>query len=365
MKNPVLSYNEAFSAIISTIEDGFVPLLIGPPGVGKTAMHALLAKELGLFPVSMIAREYEPHEISGVMDVRDGKLARHIVGPARIMAERPCLAMFDELTACPTPVFANMARVLHERCFGDVPVHPKTVFMAAANPQSQSLDANDMPLPLINRLRIFHILPTLAEIQTYFSSLGDPNSRLRAVGVELASIMDAKPELLELEPKEPERIQGENQNWGSPRSWERVARTLARETPVKGKILKAMLYGDLGPAAAESYLAIREIYGKLPSVEEITRAPETAALPKDFVEGVGVLGLLGGLAQKDPCAAWVYCNRIDEKAFNGGRETRIALTSALTRVALINKDTKSPFLEQAKRARVAMSTTNQKAKGAV
>lgn len=362
---PALSYNECVDAICATLEDGFVPLVIGAPGIGKTAMQKLLAERLNLKPVSLIAREYEPHEISGVLEVSGGKLNRHVIGQARTIASEPCVVLFDEMTACPAPVFANLARVLHERVFGDMPVHEKTVFWAAANPQSQSLDAHDMPLPLINRLRILHLQPTHEDVQEYFSSIGDEDSKLRAVGVEFASILDARPELLELIPDSAETLQQNNENWASPRSWERAVRTLARATPLPPKLLRAALVGDLGQAAAETFLAIREIYKRLPTIDEICVSPSTAKLPSNFTEGVGVLGLLGRVAQNDVCAAWIYCSRIDEKTCDGGRELRAALVCSLLRVCPLPAQNDSPLFEDAKKARVLLVAKRQAAKGAI
>ena len=362
---PTLSYSECVDAICATLEDGFVPLVIGAPGIGKTAMQKLLAERLNLKPVSLIAREYEPHEISGVLEVSGGKLNRHVIGQARIIATEACVVLFDELTACPTPVFANMARVLHERVFGDMPVHEKTVFWAAANPQSQSLDAHDMPLPLINRLRILHLQPTHSDVQAYFSSIGEEGSTLRAVGLEFSSILDARPELLELEPQAAETLQQNNENWASPRAWERAVRTLARAAPLPPKLLRASLVGDLGQAAAEGFLAVREIYKRLPSLDEIVHNPNNARLPASFLEGVGVPGLLGNIAQRDVCAAWTYCARVNEKTFDGGRETRAALVNALQRLAPLPAKSDSPFLEDAKKARVLMVSKRQAAKGAI
>lgn len=363
---PVLSYNDTVQAVIETLEDGAVPLIFGPPGVGKTAMGLIIARHFGLELVPMIAREYEAHEISGVMEARDGQLNRHLVGAAKKLIKKGCLGMFDEITASPGPVFANMARVLHERCFGDEKIHKDSLLMAAANPQKQSLDANDMPLPLINRLRIFFMKPEIAEIQNYFSKIGKDGSDLRMAGIEFASILDARPGLLEIEPPKPEICVQENQNWASPRSWERAVTTLAArgdKTPLKR--LEAHLTGDLGPGAAQTYMSIRKIYGKLPSVAEIVANPDKARLPNDMLEGVGCLGLIGQISVKDPCAAWVYCNRVQEKSFTGGRECRIALSSALSRNANIPADHESPFMEKARKARVDFGVEQTKIRGKV
>lgn len=360
-----LNFNETLDAVLATIQDGYVPLVLGPPGVGKTAMHAEVSRRLGLRPVSIIAREYEPHEISGVLEVSDGALNRHVMGAARLAGSEACCVLFDELTACPPAVFANMARVLHERCFGDTQVHPKTVFWAAANPQSQSLDAQDMPLPLINRLRIFHMEPTVREFQAYLETLGDDGSKLRQVALSFSGILEARPELLEFEPPNPEKLQQDNANWGSPRAWERCLRSLARDAKLPAKITRAQVLGDVGPFAGPSFLAIREVFAKLPKVKDIVASPETCPLPADFLEGVGVLGLLPVIAQSDACAAWVYADRINEKTFEGGRECRIALASLLPKVAPVPVDSTSPHLDACKKARVSLIANNQRLKAAV
>lgn len=364
---PVLSYDETVAAVIASLEDGQVPAIEGAPGIGKTALLNAVATALGLEPVQLVAREYEPHELSGVMDVRDGRLTRHLIGPARKAIERPCLVLVDEVTAAPGPVFANMAKVLHERKFGDELVHPQTLFICAFNPQAQSLDANDMPLPLINRLRIFKMRPTVKEVQAYFTRIGEAGSALRMVGEEFANVLDAQPGLLDIEPPHPDQCAQQNINWASPRSWERAVRTLAREQVLPAKVLKACLAGDLGPDKADAFLAIRATYGKLPSISEIIQDPKKAKLPKDFIQGVGVLSLLGAICQQDPCAAWVYCARVDESTFGGGAETRIALASALGRVAGASPEqiAASPHAADFRKARVELGVSTVKARGKV
>jgi hypothetical protein len=343
-------------------------MLMGPPGVGKTAMMAWIAQSLKLKPVQLIAREYESFELSGVIDVNDGVLKRHLIGPAQLVSSEPCLLMLDEATACDGPIFAQVSKIAHERKFGDTPFHPQSLVMMAANPQNQSLSANDMPLPLINRLRIFFMEPTIKEIQGFFrTQLGEPDSDLRNAGEVFAACLDAKPDLVQVQPPKPEDCASENMNWASPRSWERALRTYARAQPLKPKLLKASMIGDLGPFVADAFLAIIATFGKLPSISEIVADPKRAKLPKDFLQGVGVLSLLPSICRVDPCAAWVYCARIDEATFQGGAETKIALSSALMRVAGASDEqiNASEHGEDMRKARVTLGVATTKARGKV
>ncbi len=364
-----LNFQETIAAVTAALQDGAIPIIMGSPGVGKTAMMNMIAAALDLEPVQLIAREYEPYELSGVINVEGGVLSRHLIGPALAMCERPCLGMFDELTAASTPTFAQCAKILHERRFGDRMAHPKTLMMGAANPQNQSLDANDLPMPLINRLRIIQMEPRLDEVQAFFANLGEPGTRLRMAGQSIAAVWDAQPQLLQIRP-DPAQVQNcpkDNQNWASPRSWERAARTLAREQELPMRILKASLEGDLGPNIADQFLAIRNTLGNLPSIREICTTPAKARLPKDFLTGVGLLSMLSALCAEDPCAAWIYCNRVSEKTTKGGDDIRIALASALGRCGAMTEKqlSDSEFEDDARQARIALGASQNKARGKV
>jgi hypothetical protein len=92
--------------------------------------------------------------------------------------------------------------------------------------------------------------------------------------------------------------------------------------PDTGEIFGAALSGNVGEDAAAAYMSIRKIRNDLPKVKEVVEKPHDARLPSSSSTGVAVLGILGQAAAQEPCAAWIYANRLD-------KEVRVAATRVL------------------------------------
>lgn len=329
--------------------------LIGPPGIGKTAIVAAAIEGLDMSLLTFILSLCDPTDIGG-MPVVGVKCVNRIPFEALKMAcDAPHALFFDELTCAPPPVQAASLRVILERYVGDYKLHPGTRIIAASNPPDQAAGGYEQSLPLLSRLTQIKVLPTVEEVQNYFFQLGSEGSTLRTLAVDFAATLEMAPDLLALEP--PSGTVASGKPWGNPRSYERGLKVCA--SAIDGgesdtsPIFAACLSGNVGDDAAAGFMTIRKIRDQLPSKKEIEANPMSAKLPQDVNSAIAVLGVLAQVCQTDPCPANIYADRLQH-------EVRMAATRSLGRYKMSDY-TKSPYYKEGIAARNRLLQTLGKA----
>lgn len=121
-------------------------LIIGPPGVGKSASVASWARRNNLRTWIVIASLREPTDFAGLPVVSKSTMKDHSgneypvvhFAPPRFAAEasdQGGLIFLDEITTAPPAVQAALLRAVLDLAFGDLELLPnKVAIMAAANP---------------------------------------------------------------------------------------------------------------------------------------------------------------------------------------------------------------------------------------
>lgn len=120
-------------------------LLIGPPGVGKSASVSSWAAKRNLRAWVVIASLREPTDFAGLPVVSNHKLSTshgefplvHFAPPrfAAEAAEEGGVIFLDEITTAPPAVQAALLRAVLDLAFGDLQLDPcKVSVIAAANP---------------------------------------------------------------------------------------------------------------------------------------------------------------------------------------------------------------------------------------
>lgn len=163
-------------AIISSIRQGTTLLVLGLPGVGKTAKANSIVDKLikhNLVPHTfhahtLILSQCDPSDVNG-MPMQSKQLAtiKHRDGsteeiPTLTFAPRDFavrlnrdggILIFDELTSGPPAVVATSLRTIQERVMGDFVLDSSKVSMLAlANPAEIAANGQDLPAPMANRL---------------------------------------------------------------------------------------------------------------------------------------------------------------------------------------------------------------------
>lgn len=233
--------------------------LWGTPGVGKTAIVAQLAAELGAHLEVVIGSIHEPSDFSG-LPIPDGQGGVALAPPAwarRIVtacaAGRRAVLFLDEISTAPPAVQAALLRVVHERVVGDLALPPATIIIAAANPPECAAGGWDMALPLAGRfVQISFPCPSADEWAAWMLGREDIHPKARALAT---GFVRARPALLA---EEMGKVSARQPlAYASPRSHEAAARIVGAALAAGHDIgdLLPLIAGALGEPVAIEYCA--------------------------------------------------------------------------------------------------------------
>ncbi len=296
-------------------------LLIGDPGVGKSAIMYDAAKEMHLPLYVLLGSTLDPTDIGG-LPVRSADASHVIRIPLEEIqkcATAPGILFLDEISAAPGPVQAAMLRLILERKAGSVTLHPETRVVAACNPPEQAPAGFELSAPLMGRMAVVAFRPSEDEVIDFLRTLGSDDDSASAMDKAIrneamlfSAVANACPELLQIDiPKE--CVNG-GQPWASPRSCERMIRSRAAAEvagiDTLGDAVYALTAGSMGERAAITYSGVIRMITELPSVDDIVADPDKCLCPVDKTKQVAALGLMPRLAQRNLWAAYIYAARL-------------------------------------------------------
>ena len=270
------------------VETGDAVLLVGAPGIGKTALSGVGAKAHNLRFVPEILTYKDPTDLQGLM-ARSGKddLVDYIPPKtAKVLNEEPCLLLLDELSTAP-PVIQNMAfQILCERRYGSIELHPRTVVVACANPPEEGGQFEIM-LPVIGRLKVFNVKADLDLTLDYFQdTYGDD-------AASVVGYLRRNPDDLHQLPKD-----GRVEPFPSPRSWEKMVRMVraSKKLNLSPEGFARESLGTIGEGYGLKFLTYNKALN-LPSLEEVLSKEWS---PKDLTSDIAyiVCGMLHSAAKE-------------------------------------------------------------------
>lgn len=366
---PTVNFKTGADAIRIAMASNQTILLIGDPGVGKSAIVAQAAKEIGMgdnFHV-LLGSTLDPTDIGGLpvkvdalndAGVKVGdKVMRVPLDEIYQCSIRPGVLFLDEISAASGPVQAAELRLILERVAGNVKLHPETRIVAACNPPEQAPAGFELSAPLMGRMAVLNFRPQEDEVIEYLRSLGsdepsasDMDKAVREEASLFCAVANVTPELLQIDI--PKHCINGGQPWASPRSCERMIRARAAATLLGMDMLSDAVYattaGSMGERAATVYSGVVRMITELPSVDEIVANPANCACPTDKAKQVAALGLMPRIAQKNLWAAYIYALRLQ-------KEFSLAAHKALVPMAKYQPAITDPLTKEGIAARAKLS----------
>lgn len=274
-------------------------MIVGQPGIGKTARINAIAEEMGYELITIIGSQMDPTDVAGLPKAEivghddEGEPIWGTVNlapswQARIIQKKKVILFLDEFSNSSAAVRASMLNILQKREFPNgIVMPPETIIVGAMNPTESAADGWQLDMPTTNRMMFLAWESDRAEWS---------EGMLKAWGKEVSAeemtwrrfivrFLDDNPTYLHKENGElgtaeahgiadsdPSKLEVAKYAWASRRSWDNLATVLGvtpNETIVEDTIIK----GLVGNASA---IAFREWLEKNKTIspQEVLDDPE-------------------------------------------------------------------------------------------
>ena len=307
------------------------PFIQGQPGVGKSAIVAQYAAEIGAEFIDARLAYYAPQDVQGFpyldtdeQGIRTMRLSRPAFWPK---TENPVIAL--EEFNCATRSVQNVAlQLLNDRRVGDHRL-PENAFVALlGNRPEDRVHIEKLSSAVVNRIVNIRVQLSLPDWVSWAQQGG--------VDPLVIAFLNFRPDLLTT--FDGAKWDGIS-NFASPRTWEKASAILTTSSDPKNTMVRhALLDGVLGQGASAEFLAFLSIYEKLPDLDAILKNPEKGRVPTDPAT---VYATCAGLAKKVKAATLpnfiTYLERMPKEFCVFAMKTAISADQSLVRTPAFAK----------------------------
>lgn len=294
-----ISMTDAKAMIANAYEADEPLMLIGKPGMGKTALFEAVAAELKIGFIDFRLTMRDPVDVGGmrVPDAKTGVL-KHYVPDDLPDAKRhgtKGLVLFDEINAVGPMMQATAYGLIQERRNGSYRMPKGWTPMASGNNVTDRAAAQRISTALANRFNVQIVEPDLA---SWLDQFGSANCDARGV-----AFLRFRPELFHKMPN------ADQFAFPSARSWTKAFKFIDQDPKLRRKTFA----GYVGQDAADEFEAFWRIMEKAITFKQIIDNPKAAPVPADQDAGVyyAVAGMIArNLDRKNFDPAMQYVQRL-------------------------------------------------------
>ena len=220
----------------------------GPPGIGKSALVARFADELGMPCVSLLGSQLAPEDLIGVPQIVDG--VSRFFPPAMIARKEAYCLFLDELNACSQEVQKAFYSLIHDRRVGEYVLPEGSVVIGAGNRAQDAAIVKPMSSALINRMLHVHLAVSAREWLAWAAETG--------IHPHVVEYITNRPDHLWSPPPKHE------EPFSSPRAWHMLSDALhSFGERITDDELAMVAYGALTPSHAGQFRAFnKQIRGR-------------------------------------------------------------------------------------------------------
>jgi len=266
MTNPTITATSALKLMGHLHQSNITPLLLGPAGIGKTAVVRQFAEQHGYELQTIHGSHYTPMDLLGI-GVPD-KDATKFLRPElfRSLWEahesgHKTILFIDEITHMTPSMLALAMQLTLERKVATHELPPDTWVIAAGNRREDKGPLFNMNAILTNRMAVFEMMPpTVDDWASWAVTAGIDPVILGYLKVNPKALHDFDPSR-DINP--------------TPRQWEQAGKVIGVED---GALRQMLLSSLVGPAALELEAFIR-IAQDLPRMRDIANDPEHTPFP--------------------------------------------------------------------------------------
>lgn len=166
-------------------------LLMGPPGIGKTAIMEQIAKELGIGFVSYTMTHHTRQSVVGLPQILEQSYEENTFSVTRYtmseiiasvyetMAQSDCregILFLDEINCVSDTLAPTMLQFLQNKTFGTHALPAGWLIAAAGNPPEYNKSVREFDIATLDRIRTIDIQPDTAVFLRYAAGTGIHNA---------------------------------------------------------------------------------------------------------------------------------------------------------------------------------------------
>jgi hypothetical protein len=260
-----MKMSELKKVLSGLLKAGLVPLVQGPPGIGKTDAMGQVASDLGWDYLDCFAASKLPEHFGGYPFMQDGKADFLPLGILREMVEarKPVLVFIDELDKCQQGLQNAIAQLVYGRKVGEQAVSKHCHFVLAGNRPEDRAGGVRIVKHLIERV-VCLTLECDHEAWLEWALEKDVNPMIRAY-------ISRRPEgLLDYDPARPDNAQT------NPRKWAQLSKAMEQLPQMPLEAVRGILH----ERQAVEFAQFQRLVNELPSYDEVIADPSGAKVPE-------------------------------------------------------------------------------------
>lgn len=261
--------SQVIHAVTRCMAAGVTPFLRSPPGLGKSAIIAQIAKENGLKLIDMRLSDREPTDLQGILFPKDGRAT--YLPPHEVPIESDpipegyagWILFLDELPNAPRAVQSAAFKLL-DRKVGEYAMHPACFIVAAGNRITDGSVVYPLPTPTISRIVHLNMEASLSEWLDW--------AYLNDIDYRITSYLNFKNESFHrFDPMSSE-------TFPCARTWEMCSK-IVNDMPTLSVTDQELIAGIIGVGTAREFIEFAATFGELKTIDEIMANPDTVPMP--------------------------------------------------------------------------------------
>ena len=265
--------SQASRLIAKYLKAGLVPMLVGSPGCGKSAIIHQIAKEYNLFVIDLRLSQCDPTDLMGFPTIT-GEKADYvpmktfpIMGDAIPEGYSGWLLFLDEFNGAALSVQKAAYKLVLDRQVGQYRLHPKVQVVCAGNLMSDRALVSELGTAMQSRM--VH-LELCVDFKEWLEDVAIAQNYDQRVIAYLSRHQD---NLMNFDPNHNDKT------FCCPRTWEFMNKLIAGKEVTEDRA--AMYAGTITSGVAVDFIQFTKVFHNMVSIKDILANPKTCHVPQD------------------------------------------------------------------------------------